>query len=199
MAKKRKGISPEQEYFEDELWKRIRQRLTFVKLLCEDGATNQIIADRLGVSLSTLSRYKRKYPEFEECFRVGRAKVVEQVESKMFQRAMGVVDRNVTRVVTKEKVVEVEDPETGEISEVVEKTTTRTNINETGVSDPDIAAGQFMLRNLAPEKYNVKPYENENVLEPVQIVDDIQQHDGVVDEPKLFYDDTQDEQKEEEK
>lgn len=190
----KKYNDPSIQHVDTDTWYRIRQRLTTVKMLCADGATNAQIAKYLGVSIYTIVTYRQRYPEFNECFIQGRAEVVDKLEGKLYQSAMGIVDRDVTRVVTKEmteEFEEVEDPETGEISKVVKTRTTRTNIKETGIDAPDTGSIHFMLRNLAPEKYNVQPVKGEDGIEPIKVIDDI----SVVDDsetPQLFYDDSQD-------
>lgn len=187
----KKYNDPSIEHVDTDTWYRIRQRLTTVKILCADGATNAQIAKYLGVSIYTIVTYRQRYPEFNECFIQGRAEVVEKLEGKLYQSAMGIVDKDITRVVTKEVTEEVEDPDTGEISEVVKTRTTRTNIKETGIDAPDTGSIQFMLRNLAPEKYNVQPIKEEEGIEAIQVVDDIAGVE-VSETPQLFYDDSQD-------
>lgn len=187
----KKFNDPTIKHRDTDTWYRIRQRLTTIKILCSEGATNAQIAKYLGVSIYTIVTYRKRYPEFDQCFRQGREEVIEKLEGKMYQLAMGVVDTNITKVVTKEVTEEVEDPDTGDISEVVHTKTIRTNIQESGIGTPDSNSIQFMLRNLAPDKYNVKPLEGDNSLEPVQVVNDIPDV-GESDQPQLFYDDTQD-------
>lgn len=187
----KKYNDPSIKHVDTDTWYRIRQRLTTVKILCADGATNAQIAKYLGVSIYTIVTYRQRYPEFNECFIQGRAEVVEKLEGKLYQSAMGIVDRDITRVITKEVTEEVEDPDTGEVSEIVRTRTTRTNIKETGIDAPDTGSIQFMLRNLAPEKYNVQPIKEEDGIEAIQVIDDIS---GVEtsETPKLLYDDSQD-------
>lgn len=187
----KKYNDPSIEHVDTDTWYRIRQRLTTVKILCADGATNAQIAKYLGVSIYTIVTYRQRYPEFNECFIQGRAEVVEKLEGKLYQSAMGIVDRDITRVITKEVTEEVEDPDTGEVSEIVKTRTTRTNIKETGIDAPDTGSIQFMLRNLAPEKYNVQPNKEEDGIEAIQVIDDVV---GVEtsETPQLFYDDSQD-------
>ena len=187
----KKYNDPSIKHVDTDLWYRIRQRLTTVKILCSDGATNAQIASYLGVSIYTIVTYRQRYPEFNECFIQGRQEVVEKLEGKLYQSAMGIVDRDITRVITKEVTEEVEDTETGELSEVVKTRTTRTNIKEKGIDAPDTGSIQFMLRNIAPEKYNVQPVKEEDSIEAIQVVDDI---NGVetTETAKLFYDDSQD-------
>ena len=189
----KKYNDPSIKHVDTETWYRIRQRLTAVKIMCADGATNAQIAKYLGVSIYTIVTYRQRYPEFNECFVQGRKEVVDKLEGKLYQCAMGVVDRDITRTVTKEITDEVEDEDTGEISEVVKTRTTRTNIKETGFDTPDSSAIQFMLRNLAPEKYNVQPIKEDESIEAIQVVDDIEKLD-VNEQSKMFYDDKQDSQ-----
>lgn len=189
----KKYNDPKIQHVDTDTWYRIRQRLTTVKILCADGATNAQIAKFLGVSVYTIVTYRQRYPEFNECFVQGRQEVVEKLEGKLYQSAMGIVDKDITRTVTKEITEEVEDTDTGEVSEVVKTRTTRTNVKETGIGEPDASSIQFMLRNLAPEKYNVQPVKEEGGLEPISVVDDIKSID-VDEQPKLFYDDSQDSQ-----
>lgn len=188
----KKYNDPSIKHRDTDTWYRIRQRLTTVKILCSEGATNAQIAQYLGVSIYTIVTYRKRYPEFDECFRQGREEVIQKLEGKLYQSAMGIVDTNITRVITKEITEEVEDPETGEVNDVVHTKTIKTNIKETGIGTPDSNSIQFMLRNLAPERYNVKPFEGDNELEPVQVVNDIPIEAGVLDTPQLFYDDSQD-------
>lgn len=187
----KKYNDPRIEHVDTDTWYRIRQRLTTVKILCADGATNAQIAKYLGVSVYTIVTYRQRYPEFNECFIQGRQEVIDKLEGKLYQSAMGIVDKDITRVVTKEVTEEVEDQDTGEISEVVKTRTTRTNIKEMGIDSPDTGSIQFMLRNLAPEKYNVQPVKGEDGIEPIKVIDDISSaEDSETD--KLFYDDSQD-------
>lgn len=193
----KKYNDPSIQHVDTDTWYRIRQRLTTVKILCADGATNAQIAKYLGVSIYTIVTYRQRYPEFNECFIQGRQEVIEKLEGKLYQSAMGIIDTDITKTVTREITEEVEDPDTGEIEEVVHTKTIRTNIKEQGRGIPDTGSLQFMLRNLAPEKYNVKPLDGDNELEPVQVIDDVFSTEvELTDQPKLFYDDSQDAPKE---
>lgn len=188
----KKYNDPSIKHVDTDTWYRIRQRLTTVKILCSDGATNGQIADYLGVSIYTIVTYRQRYPEFDACFLQGRQDVVEKLEGKMYQLAMGTVDTNVVRSTVKEVTEEVEDAETGVVKEVVKTKKYRDSVTEVGVGTPDINAIQFLLKNLDPAKYNVQPDKKDVVVEPVSIVDTIKE-EVVGDEPVLFYDDTQDE------
>lgn len=176
-------------------WFRIRQRLTSVKLLCADGATNGQIADYLGVSINTIVLYRHKYPEFDECFRLGRGEVVEKLEGKLYQKAMGIVDTNIVKEIITKSVEEVEDPETGEITEVEKVKKKQIQIKESGQGEADISAIQFLLRVTCPEKYNVQPTQKDEI-EPIQLCDTVPEEVNATDAPKLYYDDSKDEKSE---
>lgn len=194
MAKDRKKYNdPSINHVETETWLRIRQRLTTIKILCEDGATNAQIAEYLGVSIYTIVTYRQRYPEFDECFRVGRDTVIRKLEGKLYQKAMGVVNNNIVKEVVTETTEEVEDAETGDVTEVVHTKRKRMNIRENGQGDPDQKSLEFMLKNLAPDRWNVQPTEANGGIEPIQLVDNIPQEVGLEEQPKLFYDDSQDE------
>lgn len=62
-------------------------------LLAEDYARNGLnekqIADKLGISLSTLSEYKLKYSEFSEALKRGKRPVDAQVVNSLLERTSG--------------------------------------------------------------------------------------------------------------
>ena len=180
---------------ETETWYYIRQRLPLVKLMISDGATNAQIAEMLGVSLYTIDMYRKQYKEFNECWEVGRDIIVSRLKSKLYQKAMGIVDKDVTTVHTR-KVIRTEiDPDTLCPYEVESEEQVIDNYKTNGVGEGDYKALEFMLKNLDPDEFNVQPAKEEVGIEPVQVVDDIPSN-GVDSEPKLFYDDSQDKQKE---
>lgn len=170
-----------------EVWNYVKNRLTTVKLMVSDGCTDEQICVQLGISLQTLNKYKKIYPEFAECFIRGKEEVVNKLESKMYQLAMGVVDRNVTRITTKRVTRYFENPDTGEIEEKVYDETVEVNDKFIGKDSGDYRAIEFLLKNLSPEKYNVQPTEIDS-NEKVVINDDIIPEA----ETKMFYDDSQD-------
>lgn len=180
---------------ETETWFYIRQRLPLVKLMVSDGATNAQVAEMLGVSIYTIDMYRKRYREFNECFEVGRDIMVSRLKNKMYQKALGVVDKDITTTHTR-KVIRTEiDPDTLCPYEVEDEEKVVDNYKSTGFGEGDYKALEFMLKNLDPDEFNVQPVKEEVGLEPVQVVDDIPA-DGVDSEPKLLYDDSQDEQKE---
>ncbi len=56
---------------------------------CEQGATDQELADFFDVSARTLYRWKNTYPEFCQALKAGKAPTDERVERSLFERAVG--------------------------------------------------------------------------------------------------------------
>jgi transposase-like protein len=56
---------------------------------CEQGATDQELADFFGVSARTLYRWKNNFPEFCQALKAGKAPADERVERSLFERAVG--------------------------------------------------------------------------------------------------------------
>lgn len=62
---------------------------TTVEVLATLGATDCEIAKALGVSRSTLDRWKNNHPEFQDTLKRAKAIADSQVEKALFQRAVG--------------------------------------------------------------------------------------------------------------
>lgn len=56
---------------------------------CEEGATDQELADFFEVSVRTLYRWKNSYPEFCQALKAAKAPADERVERSLFERAIG--------------------------------------------------------------------------------------------------------------
>lgn len=88
----------------------VKPRLLEIEGWCRDGATDEIIAKNLHISLSTLGEYKKKFPEFSEAIKNTKDVADIKVENALFQRAIGYNAKVVKHV----KVKRVDfDPETG--------------------------------------------------------------------------------------
>lgn len=59
------------------------------RLCTQFGATDQQVADILGVDRRTITHYKLKHEEFAEALRVGKAPADENVKKSLYMRAMG--------------------------------------------------------------------------------------------------------------
>jgi hypothetical protein len=56
---------------------------------CEEGATDQELADFFEVSVRTLYRWKNSFPEFCQALKAAKAPADERVERSLFERATG--------------------------------------------------------------------------------------------------------------
>lgn len=53
------------------------------------GATDEEIAKALGISLTTIYEYKKKYPKFSQAFVRGREVVIIEIKSALLKKALG--------------------------------------------------------------------------------------------------------------
>lgn len=111
-----------------------------------DGLTEEQIAENVGVSRSTLSEWKKKYPDISDTLKRGKEVVDRQVESAMLKRALGYEYDEV-----KEKY---------ECGILTEKTITRKAVI------PDTTAQIFWLKNRKPEAWRDKPIADQSEEQP---------------------------------
>src|SRR5215469_13712470 len=57
--------------------------------LALNGATDDEVADDIGVSVRTISRWYSKYPEFRQAVQYGKERADERVERALYHRAVG--------------------------------------------------------------------------------------------------------------
>lgn len=103
------------------------------KALCFVGATNESLAEYFEVNVSTLSKWRLKYPEFREAFKA-KEEADKNVVGSLYRRAMGL------------EVVEVHEREKDgdrEVERVVRKQI-----------PPDTTAMIFWLKNRNPEQWS---------------------------------------------
>lgn len=99
-----------------------------------DGLTEEQVAKKLGIAVSTFSEYKLKYSELMEALKKGKEDLIEELEDSLYKRAMGY---NYTE--TKEEY---------ENGGLTKRTTTVKHIT------PDTGALIFALKNLKPNKWS---------------------------------------------
>lgn len=119
--------------------------------LCEEGATDQELADYFGVGIRTIYRWKNTQTEFRQALKAAKGAADDRVERSLFERALG-YERDEVDI----KVVG------GEI--------VQTPIRK--FYPPDTTAAIFWLKNRKPEDWREK---SETALTganggPVQIV-----------------------------
>jgi len=104
--------------------------------LCLLGATDKEIAEFFSVSEQTLNSWKKKFPQFLESLKKGKAVADANVASRLYSRAIG-YDARATKFATNE----------GKITDKVEY------IEH---SPPDTTAAIFWLKNRQPGKWRDK-------------------------------------------
>lgn len=104
--------------------------------LCLLGATDKEIAEFFSVSEQTLNSWKKKFPQFLESLKKGKAVADANVASRLYSRAIG-YDARATKFATNE----------GKITDKVEYTEHY---------PPDTTAAIFWLKNRQPGKWRDK-------------------------------------------
>lgn len=100
------------------------------------GRTDDEIAAELGIDVSTLYRWKTKYPEFCEAIKEGRQEPDYQVEQSLFRRAVGYEYEEAKVIAVDGKVQRIEKTKKQMASDVV--------------------ACIFWLKNRLPDKWRDK-------------------------------------------
>lgn len=103
---------------------------------CELGATDQEVARYLDISVAALYRYKARYPEFKQAFKVGKEAADDRVERSFYARAVG-YEHDAVKIFYDKDAGVVEAP-------YVEH------------HPPDVTAGIMWLKNRLPDKWRDK-------------------------------------------
>ncbi len=98
--------------------------------------TLQQIAKKLGISKSTLCKYRNEHPELDRALTIGRDKLVEDLRASIKKRALGYTWTEVTQ----EKTI---DEDSGELVVTKEKRVTRH-------VPADLGSAHLLLKNLDP-------------------------------------------------
>jgi len=115
-----------------------------------DGLTDDQIAEKIGISRSTLYAWKLQYPDFSDSLKKGKEVVDVEVENALFKKTTGY---NVELQKTfKVKIVDY-DPETGR--KIREREELQTGIDEMHVP-ADTTAQIYWLKNRCPDKWRDK-------------------------------------------
>lgn len=114
----------------------VAPRLEEIKDWCRNGATDEEIAKRLGISIASFYNFKNQFLEFLEALKETKEIVDAQVENALLKRALGYEYKEVTK-----KVVD------GELK--VTKVITKQVV-------PDTTAQIFWLKNREPSKWRDK-------------------------------------------
>ena len=126
----------------------VEPRLKEIRAWARDGATDEEIAKRLGIALSSLYEYKKKYLEFVECLKEKDAYDNEVVDS-VHKNTLGGVVALKTPIKIKKKYFE-----NGKL--VREEEEVVMTIREEYVR-PDTMAQMYWLNNRQPKNWKAKP------------------------------------------
>lgn len=127
----------------------VAPRLEEIKDWCRNGATDEEIAKRLGISRDSFYQYKKEFSDFSDTLKETKEIVDAQVENALLKRALGYEYKEVTK-----KVVD------GELK--VTKVITKQVV-------PDTTAQIFWLKNRRPDKWRDKPAEDKEEQESVSV------------------------------
>lgn len=111
--------------------------LMLLECWARDGYTFQDIANRIGISISTLRTWRSKYPEIDNALKKGREIIDYKVENALLKSALGYKTKEVkvTTTIRQGKVVET-------VKEVTDKE-----------QAPNVSAIQCWLYNRLPDKW----------------------------------------------
>jgi len=105
------------------------------KKLCELGATDNDVAEALGVHTATVYRWRNEHPEFCEALKAGKNEADDRVEMSLYRKAVGYQHEAV-------KVFQFQG------QEVI--------VPYTEIQHPDTTAAIFWLKNRKPEEWRDK-------------------------------------------
>ena len=117
------------------------QPCKIAKKMCQLGATDNDIAEALGIATCTLYRWRNEHEEFREALKVGKDKADDRVEMALYRRAVGYTHEAV-------KVFQFQG------AEVI--------VPYTEIVQPDVTACIFWLKNRRPDQYRANPEEKQN-------------------------------------
>ena len=117
--------------------KKTKDNLMLLECWARDGYTFQDIANRIGISISTLRAWRAQYPEIDEALKKGREIIDYKVENALLKSALGYKTKEVkiTTTMRHGKVVET-------VKEVTDKE-----------QAPNVSAIQCWLYNRLPHKW----------------------------------------------
>ena len=104
--------------------------------MCELGATDNDVAEALGVHTATLYRWRNEHPTFRESLKVGKDAPDDRVEMALYRKAVGYTHEAV-------KIFQFQGQEL--------------IVPYTEVVQPDTTAAIFWLKNRRPEQWRANP------------------------------------------
>lgn len=96
----------------------------YIRSLLVEGKTEEQTAGAIGIAYSTWNKYKASEPEFRQHINTSRVKLVSDLESKLFERALGISDET---TITTKRVYNKFTKQWTDIEEVITKHQNKTN------------------------------------------------------------------------
>lgn len=126
---------------------KIKSRFNEIKTWLEDGATERQVAESLGISYSSLNKYKIEKKEFMELLKnIDRSKIVSDLRGALLKRALGYDVKEEKTIV---KQIIFDDPNLGELpAKVVRTEYVKKHI------PPDVAAINLSLKNYDKDNWS---------------------------------------------
>lgn len=142
MAKRKPARGKYTEWLTEEGLLRIRGWAT-------DGLTDEQIAVNVGVAYSTLRAWRDKYPAISAALKKGKEVVDREVESALFQKAIGSKETIQKAMKIKESVFNEEGRKVKESEKII-------YVDEVVMIPPDTTAQIFWLKNRKPSEWRDK-------------------------------------------
>ncbi len=105
-----------------------------------DGATDEIIAEYIGISRSTLGEWKNRFPQLKDTLKKGKEVVDRKVENALLKNALGFEYEEVNTFITQD--------ENGNTQKKIQKVKK--------LQKPDTTAQIFWLKNRKPQEWREK-------------------------------------------
>ena len=125
--------------------------IPIAQALAREGLIDPQISKALGVSRSTLNRWKREFPEFRDALKESKALADSKVENMLYKKAIGDIKVTKTRIETIPGKPE-KDPETGKLV----PTQKQKRWVESTTLAPDTTSQIFWLKNRRPDRWRDK-------------------------------------------
>ena len=107
-------------------WEEVKNRIPEIKEWAKEGLTEEQICRNIGISVTTLEKYKKQYPELAEALKEGKAPLITELENALVKKALGFEftesktsikqDENGRTVKYSEKSIKYSPPDTGACS-----------------------------------------------------------------------------------
>ena len=121
-------------------WEQVKSKIHLVEKWARDGLREDQISKNLGISVTTLEVYKKKYPELTKSLKKGKETLITELENALIKKALG-YEYEEKKVYTK-----TENGNSVTYTEITKKH-----------QPPDTGALFGLLKNEDPQNYSDNP------------------------------------------